>query len=234
MNWATTFSKLGRFRREARDIVRDPRFRSLEAGLEERIREGDFGTQAIANVAHSLGVMGARSDAVIRYVDIEAERIAVEAKPQEISNISYAFAKLGEKEATRWFEELEREIVVQKLVQEGNPQAFSNTIWARATLGLKGTALAGAIDTKEVADYLVREGTPQNISNTMWAMATMGADARNLESAVDRREVAEKFVQQGKPQEISNTIWAMATMGVEARKLASVVDRKEVVQKLAQ
>ena len=34
VNWATTFSKLGRFRREARDIARDQRFRSLVSVLE--------------------------------------------------------------------------------------------------------------------------------------------------------------------------------------------------------
>ena len=58
MNWSTAFSKLGRFRREARDIASVLRFRSLVAGLEERIHEGDFDTQAIANVVHALGIMG--------------------------------------------------------------------------------------------------------------------------------------------------------------------------------
>ena len=188
--------------------------------MDERIQEGDFDTQAIANVVHALGIMGARSDAVVRYVDNEAERIAAEAAPQAISNISYAFAKLGEKGATRWFEELEREGVVQKLVRKVKLQEISNTIWARATLGLKGTALASAIDTKDVAEHLVRQGKPQCIANTIWATAKMGTEAKILVSAVDRREVVQKLVQEGKPQNISNTIWAMATIGAEARNLA--------------
>ena len=234
VNWATTFSKLRRFRREARDITRDPRFRSLVAGLEWRIKKGDFGTQAIANIVHALGIMGARSDAFVHYIKDEAEWIAAEAEPQAISNICYALAKLREKEAARWFEEVERESVVQKLVQEGNPQEISNTVWAMATMGVKARNLASAVDSKDVVQKLVQDGNPQEISNTIWAMATMGAEARNLASVIDRKDIAQKLVQEGKPQNITNTIWAMATMGAEARNLASVVDRKDVVQKIVQ
>ena len=114
--------------------------------MEERIEDINFGVRQLANLVHALGILGARSDAVVRYVNNEVERIAAEAEPQQISNISYAFAKLGVKEATRWFEELERESVVQKLVRHGDQQHISNTIWARATLGLKGRALVSAID----------------------------------------------------------------------------------------
>ena len=53
-SWATTFAKLGRFRRDARDITRDPGFRVLVAGLEERVDERNFGTQAITNVSTHL------------------------------------------------------------------------------------------------------------------------------------------------------------------------------------
>jgi len=52
--WATAFSKLGRFRREARDITRDSRFRSLVAGLEGRIEDINFGTWGLASVVHAL------------------------------------------------------------------------------------------------------------------------------------------------------------------------------------
>ena len=220
VNWATTFSKLGRFRREARNIARDLRFRELLVGLEERIQEGDFGPQAIGNIVHALSKMGVRSDAVVCYVEDEVERIAAEADPQAISNISYAFAKLGEKGPTRWFEELEKKHVVDSLVWKGKPQEIANTIWARATRGLKGASLASAIDTKEVAEYVVTEGKPQEISNTVWSLATIGVDAGNLASAVDRKDVVHKLVE-GKPQDVSNTVWAMSTMKVECPGLVN-------------
>ena len=57
--------------------------------------------------------MNAKPGAVVRYVEDEAERIEAEASgPKAISNISYAFARLGGKGAMRWFEELEKRVVV--------------------------------------------------------------------------------------------------------------------------
>ena len=40
VNWATTFSKLGRVDRDADRIKRDPRFSTLLRELEEKISEG--------------------------------------------------------------------------------------------------------------------------------------------------------------------------------------------------
>mmetsp|Transcript_25547 Transcript_25547/g.53080 ORF Transcript_25547/g.53080 Transcript_25547/m.53080 type:complete len:126 (+) Transcript_25547:315-692(+) len=117
----------------------------------------------LSNVVHGLGVLGVRSDAVIRYVEAEAERIVAEGEAQHIANITYALAKLGEKNATRWFEAMEKERVVQKLVQKGSPQSISNAIWAMAKMGAEAKNLASAVDTNEVAETLVREGDPQNI-----------------------------------------------------------------------
>ena len=87
---------------------------------------------------HALGVICVRPYAVIRYIDDETERIEAEAEPQELSTISYALAALGEKGATRRFKELEREGVVQRLVQEGYSQAISITTWAMADSGAEG------------------------------------------------------------------------------------------------
>ena len=69
----------------------------------------------ISNTVWALATMGIDARNVIRYIDDDAERIVAEAQPQDISNISYAFATLGERSATRWFEQLEREDVVQKV-----------------------------------------------------------------------------------------------------------------------
>jgi len=227
VNWATTFSKLGRFRKEARDIVSDSRFKTLVAGLEVYIMEGYFGAQAIANIVHTLGAMGVRSGAIPRYVEDEAQRIAAEGNPQATSNILYAFAKLGEKDATQWFEELERKSVVQKLVLEGRPQAISNVIWARATLRLKGVSLAGFIDTREAAEYLAREGTLQATSNVLWALATLGVEARHVACAVDGKYFVQKLVS-ARPQDISITLWALATMGLEAKNIVSVIESMDI------
>jgi hypothetical protein len=89
VNWSTTFSKLGRFKRDTRTIVRDPDFRSIMKGLEERV-EGEgikwLGTQAAANTVHALGRIGVRSSVVLGAVDRDCERIVREGKPQCIAN----------------------------------------------------------------------------------------------------------------------------------------------------
>jgi len=127
---------------------------------------------------------------------------------------------------------VDREDVVEKLLQEGTLQAISNTIWALATLGIEARNFASAVDRKYIVQKIVQEGKPQDIANTIWAMATMGAEARNLASAVDRKDVVQKLVERGKLQDICNVLWSLATMGVEARNLASAADREDVVQKL--
>ncbi|GMH99254.1 hypothetical protein TrLO_g3359, partial [Triparma laevis f. longispina] len=178
VNWATTFSKLGRFGRNAnvvRQIVRDARFSPLLSDLEENI--GKFDSRALANIVHALGGMGVRSDKIVRFVEDNAERILAKAEPQAMANIAYAFAKL-EFKASRYFKALNRENIVDELVN-GTPQEIANTIWAMATLGEEAGTLAREINTVETSRKIVKE-RPQAIVNTIWAMATLGEEAGTL------------------------------------------------------
>ncbi|GMI02641.1 hypothetical protein TrLO_g11483 [Triparma laevis f. longispina] len=164
-------------------------------------------TLCLANIVHALGGMGVRSDKVVRFVEDNAERILVKAEPQAIVNIAYTFAKLFK--ASRYFEALDRENVVDELVN-GTPQDTSNTIWAIATLGEKAGTLAHEINTVETSRIIVN-GTPQAISNMIWATQQMKLACLELVTEIIRD--ADRIMANGNPQDLSNIAYALADLG---------------------
>ena len=97
VNWSTLFSKLGRFKRDTRTIVRDPDFRSIMKGLEERVKgEGIewVGVREVANTVHALGRMRVRSSVILGAVERDCERLVREGNPQDIANTIWAMATL--------------------------------------------------------------------------------------------------------------------------------------------
>ena len=54
-----------------------------------------------------------------------------------------------------WFETLEKEEVVDNLVEKGKPQAISNTIWSMATLGVKNKVLVKRLGEPKVVEKMV-------------------------------------------------------------------------------
>ena len=83
------------------DIANDVRFKVLVVAVEEKLLNSYFGMREIGNLLQAFGAMGVGSDTFVRYVEDRTEKIMVEADPQTISNISYAFAKLEERRAKR-------------------------------------------------------------------------------------------------------------------------------------
>mmetsp|Transcript_24416 Transcript_24416/g.60909 ORF Transcript_24416/g.60909 Transcript_24416/m.60909 type:complete len:170 (+) Transcript_24416:678-1187(+) len=161
-------------RRDRGRIRQDESFKSFVAELEGKVqREGLewMGARRIANVVHSFGVLDVTSRLLFDHVEDEAVRITEEGDPQNISNIAFAFEKLGEKRAA-FFNAADTEKVSKNLGREGNPLNIATTISAFETLCHKANVLPALIETEEIAVKIVRDGAIYHISATISAMAS--------------------------------------------------------------
>jgi len=225
MNYATTVSKLGRFKgRDLSAMRKDKRYPNLIKSLEKvmtssPLSEFGQGARHVANAVHGLAKMNQPNKAIMSKVNEEAEWMVTTGVPQAIANTAWSFASMDVK-APELFEEIEKQ--APRIVKEGAPQAIANTAWAAATLGHWAPALFKEIETR--ASFLVKDGKPQEIANTAWAAATLGHSASALFEAIETR--SSFLVKEGKPQEIANTAWAAATLGHSAPALFREIEAR--------
>jgi hypothetical protein len=136
-------------------------------------------------------------------------RVSPGMKPQELSNVAWAYAMLGWEPGAD--ARVALEVAVVRVGLGMNPQNSSNTIWSFATMGLMPSAEARA--ALEAAVVRVGPGMcAQDAANTLWSVATLGqmpgAEAwAALEAAVVR--VGPCMNAQG----AANTMWGVATLG---------------------
>ena len=223
MNYATTVSKLGRFKgKELRAMRRDARYPKMIKSLERvmtssPLSEFGEGARHVANVMHALAKLKQPNKAIMSKVNEEAEWMVKAGEPQHIANTAWAFATMDVK-APELFKEIETR--ASFLVKEGKPQHIANTAWAAATLGHSAPALFREIETR--ASFLVKEGKPQEIANTAWAAATLGHGAPALFREIEAR--SSFLAKEGTPQAIANTVWAYGKLQYDAPTLLAAVD----------
>ncbi|KOO28974.1 kynurenine 3-monooxygenase and related flavoprotein monooxygenase [Chrysochromulina tobinii] len=150
----------------------------------------------IANVAWALATLHtAAMSATTRTVGLDDEcggglcdALAVAAcarasdfKPQELTNLVWAFATLKWRHA-RLFEQLAD--VASARLAEFSPQGLSQTLWAYSKLGLTKHGLFGAVANAA----LPRLGSfdPQSIATLAWAFANLEIEHAPLAAAVCR------------------------------------------------
>ena len=184
INLATCWSGLGRAR--GADRAR------LLGGDGERLwglrgqtvqRQPTFSSvQGLANVAHAVGKLRPSGSAwVIMWNELERAALqrAMEFKPQELTNILWAFATAAVP-APQLFD------AFAALAAEGastfNAQDLANAAWSFATAGVEAPRLFDSI-CAEAAPRL-SEFTAQNLANTAWAFATAGHAASTLFHAI--------------------------------------------------
>ena len=224
VNYATIMSQLWRIRSFNKQ---DPHFLAFLRALATMIEERGLPwiqARSASNIIHALGKMKLRNPNTKRILEWistpETAAIFVEeGEPQEVSNVAWAFAKLGF-EAPNLFAEIERQS--KWFVEEGTPQAVANTAWACATLGFEAPNLFAEIERR--SKWLVEEGTPQAVSNTAWACATLGCEAPELFAVIERQ--SKWLVETGTPQAVSNVALACAKLGFEAPKLFAEIERR--------
>jgi hypothetical protein len=105
----------------------------------------------------------------------QAVSTAGEFKLQTISNLMWAYAKLGIDPGAELAGAMSRQAV--STAGEFKPQSVANLMWAYATLGIDpGTQLAGAMSRQATSTTLLEEFKPQSVVNLMWAYETLGID----------------------------------------------------------
>ena len=143
--------------------------------------------------------------------------------PQNVANVLWALATMGERADRGLLEAMQR----QATATAGGfvPQAVANVLWALATMGEKADPrLLEEMQTQATAT--AGEFKPQAVANMLWALATMGerADRGLLEAMVSR---ATATAHELTPQAFANVLWALATMGERADRglLEAMVSR---------
>lgn len=222
---------LGRLGRRHRALL-EALTREAHAQLARRALDA-FG---IANVAWALASLhAAEAAASTQTVEVEHSELldalaeaacrAPEAfKPQETTNLLWAFATLGRRHE-RLFDALGRAAAAR--MAEFTPQGLSQTLWASAKLGLaKHDLLAAA-----AAAALPRLGSydVQSIATLSWAFASCEYEHRALMAAVCRVALA-------RPGDFdaascSQLLWALSRLheGVVAEAVSALSQRLRAV-----
>jgi hypothetical protein len=213
VNLATCWSRLGRVG------CREGFARQLEALREQTLATlGEWGARALSNLAHALGKLEACGDAWsslwAAVARASLQRLS-EFKPQELSNMAWAYATAGH--APALLDAISAEAAPR--VREFNEQDLANTAWAYATAGHAAPVLFDAIAVEAVRR--VHEFTPQGLANTLWAYSTTGHSAPALLDAIAVEAVrrVRKFNAQG----LANTAWAYATAGYTAPAILDAI-----------
>ena len=132
-----------------------------------------------------------------------------QAKPQEMSNVVWGIANLGEKLSCLQLQEMTSRLLA--VLGTAEPQAIANTIWGVATMGQQLPEQQVQLLVAGLVSKLVA-ASPQNIANTIWGVATMGQQLPDQQVQLLVAGLVSKLVA-ASPQNIANTIWGVATMG---------------------
>ena len=139
-----------------------------------------------------------------------ALEVSEEFKPQELSNLMWALAKLDITPGAELHMAISRRAVATAM--HFNPQNVTNMLWSLATLGIQPEPeLMSALSRR--AKKTVGEFTPQGVANMAWALAKLGIEPEaELISAILKRvaSISGDF----KPQDVANLLWSLVTLGV--------------------
>ncbi|CAK0852104.1 unnamed protein product [Prorocentrum cordatum] len=165
---------------------------------------GEFSLQCLSIIAWSFATAKQKHGAMFGNLAVEIFSKAAEAKPQEIANTLWAYAKNRSMEVPL-FTELGNMAICDELLWAFKPQELSNTAWAFATVGLPHEPLFRAM--VPVAIEKRREMSPQNTANILWAYSKLRACRQSgLVPALLGASLGK--LSEHKPQEISAIVWA--------------------------
>jgi hypothetical protein len=190
-----------------------------------------IGPRQLANIAHSLGKMELRkmqgSKRIMDFISRNANRIVQEADPQNLSNIAWAFGKLGGRggvsssSTNLFFEAFEERSTW--FVENGNPQAVANTAWSCAKRGIRSPKFFAQIE--EDPARMVEKGNQQNVANTAWACAKLGHPMPRMFAQIEKH--SNWLIAKGdNPQQLANLAWACAKLRRKSPKLFEEIEER--------
>jgi len=131
---------------------------------------GDFSLQCLSMVAWSFATAKIRDPVLFSHLAKEIIASSATAKPQEIANTLWAYAKNRCQEA-QLFHKLGDVALSDDLLWTFKPQELSNTVWSFATVGIQHPPLFRRAMTVAIA--IRRQLSPQNSANILWALAKL-------------------------------------------------------------
>jgi hypothetical protein len=181
--------------------------RDLFSRASNRLKQrkvGEFDTQCLSIIAWSFATVHWRDSAAFASIAGELTRNVCSAKPQEISQTLWAFAKSGYYNRTL-FDAFGQAAVAASKHSEFKQQELSNVAWAFATAGIRCTELFAQIERAVLAQQAGM--APQCIANILWAFAKSGVEMQTcmfpalLEAAMVEQDGL-------KLEELSAVVWA--------------------------
>jgi len=136
--------------------------------MDRRINE--FSLQGLSMVVWSFATAKQKHATLFRNLAVEIHSKAADAKPQEIANTLWAYAKNRSVEAPL-FHGLADVALGQDLLWTFKPQELSNTVWSFATVGLHHVPLCTAMVDVVISKRW--ELSPQNAANILWAYSKL-------------------------------------------------------------
>jgi len=184
-------------------------------GAKEQFHDSQDGrempVQCLSIVAWSCAMLQIRHRSLFAAIaDVAAPRL-LELKPYELSNLLWAFAKLGLSHGDLFKSVIAR--LLRRSDSEFKVQCLSTIAWSFATVKRRNLVVFHSFAQELVAH--ADEMKPQEISNTLWAFAKTSCAHTELFNALGDSAAMHCAAGAFKPQEISNTAWAFATVGIK-------------------
>ena len=143
---------------------------------------------------------------------------AHEFKPQELSNMLWAYATVKKSHAVL-FEAIGDEIVASKHLTGFRPQTLKDIVWAYAKADVRHPKLFEKVANHVINYDSLDEFKPQELSNTVWAFAKAGVHNPKLFEKVATHIVQSNSLLRFEPQACSNIVWAYATADIRHERL---------------
>eukprot|EP00984_Skeletonema_dohrnii_P001565 scaffold488_cov109-Skeletonema_dohrnii-CCMP3373.AAC.10 len=149
-------------------------------------------------------------------------------KPQELSNILWAYAKIDDP-SPQLFNKVADHIVGLRNLNNFIPQNMSNIVWANAKVSNSSPQLFNKVANQIVGLRNLNQFKPQELSNILWAYAKIDDPSPQLFNKVAdhimRLDDMNGFV----PQALSNILWAYAKVDDPSPQLFDKVANHIVV-----
>ncbi|EJK73140.1 hypothetical protein THAOC_05252, partial [Thalassiosira oceanica] len=196
-----------------------PIFDSIARSAVDMLNE--FDARHLSNLVYSFGLVEYNPDiggeTLFNVFGEAAGKILHTFKPQELSNMLWAFVKV-DADNSRLFHETGGVISGMDL-DSFKPQELANIIWSFAKSGESGPELFQALGNHIARLNSLDPFKPQDLSNTAWAFATAGVSHPELFKKIGNHGAGQDRFDSFKPQNLSNTAWAFATAGVSHHEL---------------
>jgi hypothetical protein len=233
-NHINTSAAITKYAKLRGSSMRSPFFSKLAAVWLQQLPESD--TQGRANVLWACSKLGSAQHPVWArtwkaFFDLFAnnpsarEHYICTVKPQEISNVLYACAKLRHQPQPDELLLLLEAFAQPAVLAAADPQAIANVIWALGSLNVTpgwhkqvSEELLHSLLAPQLLKVVTTQGVPQAVSNVLVGLSRMCTGPSPLLTTTAAQEYTVQVlsgvrrVSSWNPQDITNAMWALGEL----------------------